>query len=245
MHKEFKGNHAFTNMDLSELLGLLIIQLSTLLIISIGALFLTRIWPFRKDRLFGTLFSFILCITVLYILVFLLRFPTSDINLVQRTGMLIPLSIFLFEAFVPFTGSLFAIHTIRPKFRKVWIYLLLILIGIYIVIMAIYPPIYNEEAEEWVLVGVTAYYLYVLVAMMFVPVGLFLFNLTKSKEGTDRRISGFLFASFLMYAILGQLCDPLGLFPPIGPRRVLIALSLLLLYIGFMTPSWASKILKI
>ena len=233
-------------MDLSELLGLLIIQLSTLLIISIGALFLTRIWPFRKDRVFGTLFSFILCITVLYILVFLLRFPTSDINLVQRTGMLIPLSIFLFEAFVAFTGPLFAIYTIRPKFRKVWIYLLFILVGIYIVIMAIYPPIYNEETEEWVLAGVIAsYYLYVLVAMMFVPVGLFLFNLTKSKEGTDRRISVLLFASFLMYALLGQLCDPLGLFPPIGPRRVLIALSLLLLYIGFMTPSWAAKILKI
>jgi hypothetical protein len=47
-----------------------------------------------------------------------------------------------------------------------------------------------------------------------------------------------------MYAIFAQISDPYGLFPPIGPRRVLIALALIFLYIGFMPPVWIGKIFR-
>jgi hypothetical protein len=93
-----------------ELPELLTIHLCTILIILVGILFLIKLWPFKKEKVFGSLFFFVLMITILYTFILTLRFPTLEFNLAQWTGIAIPFAcffardLFLTQAqFLPFT----------------------------------------------------------------------------------------------------------------------------------------------
>ena len=80
------------------------VHVSTVFTIVVCLLLLKQLWPLRKDRIFGSLSLFFLSISVLYVLVLLLRFPTEEINLVKVTGVAIPFTLFVFNSLVPLFG---------------------------------------------------------------------------------------------------------------------------------------------
>ena len=122
--------------------------------------------------------------TVLYTLVFSLRFPTPEINLVKWTGIGILFAMFLAHGFVPYFASLFALSFLKSKHRKIGSLLLTCLIGLYAIILSFYPPVCSEVRPgvwEWILEGLIAKYVYVCLVMAFVPV-FFSFLLSSNRE---------------------------------------------------------------
>lgn len=229
-------------MESLELWELIAIHLSTLLLILTSSIFLVKLSPLKSVGVFRYLFCFVSSVTALYILVFLLRFPTPDLNVVEYTRMLFPFMVFFMEGVVPLFGSFFGLETVGIKHKR-WVEaIVLAVVLIYLVLLFLIPP--EFDGREWVLSGNAARYFYVVIFLMFLPVILFLYNAIKSNPGTDRRIAIIIFASFLMYTVFGSFFDPLGI-GPFAVRRLLVAVSLVFLYIGYMTPSWANKLLKI
>jgi hypothetical protein len=155
---------------------------------------------------------------------------------------------FLVHGFVPYFASLFALSFLKSKHRKIWSLLLTCLTGLYVIILSFYPPVCLEVRPgvwEWILEGLTAKYVYACLIMAFVPVFLFLFYSVLVK-GKIKKISGyFLSVGFLMIAFLTYVSEQFGIFPPIGIRRVLITIALILVYFGFTMPVWLIKALKI
>jgi len=228
-----------------EYLELLVIHFSTILVIVVGVSFLIWLWPLRREKVFGSLLLFVLMITALYFLVLTLRFPTPEKNLTEYFGGFIYFSLFICEGLIPYFGSVFSVFTIGPKHKKIWTYLLTVLVGIYVVILSINPPIYSETKEELIITGLTASYFYVLVAMMFVPASLFLFTLLKSKGRAEITSNSLLFLGLLMLGLLVMISESFAVFPPIAVRRVLVALALISLYCGFFMPGWLRKVLRL
>jgi hypothetical protein len=228
-----------------------IVHTFTLLIIILGILISIDLWKKYKERkTHGNFFIFmsILMVTVRYTLVFSLRFPTPEINLVKWTGIGIPFAMFLVHGFVPYFASLFALSFLKSKHRKIWSLLLTCLIGLYVIILSFYPPVCSEVKPgvwEWILEGLTAKYIYVYLVMAFVPVFLFLFYSVLTEKKIEKISGYFLFAGFFMVAYLAYASEQFGIFPPIGIRRVLITIALILVYFGFTMPVWLIKALKI
>jgi hypothetical protein len=225
-------------MDISELIT---VHISPLLIVLIAGLFLRKVWPLRKEATFGFLCTFLISAMVLYGFAFSFRFPTPEKNLVAYTGGVIPFIVFFCHGCISISGALFSLYLIGPRYKKSVIYILLVIFASYVVLLSVFPPEYvevREGVEEWILVGTSGSFFYVIIIMAFVPVALFLFNFIQSKKGIDRLTAFLLFLSFLMYSSLGLISDPFGLFPPLGIRRTLMAISIYLLYLGFMVPPW-------
>jgi hypothetical protein len=232
-------------MELSELL---IIHLSTLLIIVVGGLFSIKFWRYWKEKTLGSLFFFFFTVTLLYTFTLILRFPTPEVNLVQWTGAGIPYALFLTQGFVPYFASIFSISMLQPKHAKLWKSLLALLIGVYIIILSLYRPIWKEVRPgvwEWVLAEIVANWNYVSIAMAFIPASLFLLTLVKSKGRSERASNCFLFVGFLGIALLVMISESYGAFPPIGARRILVALALILLYSGFTMPTWIRRAIRL
>lgn len=73
----------------------------------------------------------------------------------------------------------------------------------------------------------------------------FLFYSVLTERKIEKINGYFLFAGFFMVAFLTYVSEQFGIFPPIGIRRVLIALALIFIYIGFTVPAWLRRALKI
>jgi hypothetical protein len=244
--KNLKSPSYIKVMELSELLT---IHASTLLIVGVSIwCFLELLRRYKENKTLGSLLLciFLLIIVIDYSFNFMLRFPTPEVNLVKFSGKIIPFTPFLCVGILPYFGSLFALYVFKPKYMKVWVTILTCLTGIYVIILSIYPPFISKvrpEVFEWIIAGLTAKYFWVCGAMSYIPSLLFLAYSIKTKIKIQKMAGYFLLVGFFMVACLIEISDTFGIFPPIGIRRVLIAVALILIYLGFTMPVWLKKVL--
>jgi hypothetical protein len=235
-------------MNLSELLT---IHISTLIIVGVGIwCFLELLKRYKENKTPANLLLciFLLVIGIDYFFAFMYRFPTPETNLVQYSGKIIPFISFLCVGIIPYFGSLFTLYVFKPKYMGVWTAVLTCLTGVYVILLSFYPPFIYEvrpEVFEWRIAGLTAKYFLVCGAMSFIPFLLFMAYSIKTEIRIQKIGGHFLSIGFFMVACLVEISDPLGLFPPIGIRRVLIAVALLLIYFGFTVPPWLKKVLDL
>ncbi|MDY6986204.1 MAG: hypothetical protein SVE93_07405 [Candidatus Thermoplasmatota archaeon] len=206
--------------------------------------------PYRNNFLTSSLLLFIYVFSILitHIAAFLYRFPTPEVNLVSYTGLLIPAIGIGGCGFIPYPGALFSIYLLEPKRKNLWIIFVSLLEAIYIASLVIYPPAYVEVREgvfEWTTIEAAAQTIYLTLIIAAVPVALFIAFAIKSKDKRNRAKGIFLAISFAMLAFFVTVCDGIGGYVPIGIRRVFIAVAVVLLYLGFVMPSWLSNILKV
>jgi len=234
-------------MDVSELIT---IHVCTLIVIVVSVVLGRELWKrYRNNLLTSSLliFLYVLSIAVTYIAIFLFRFPTPDRNLVQSTGILIPAIGIGGLGFIPYPGALFSIYLVEPRGKKVWITIVSVIEALYVMSLIFLPPACVEVRAgvfEWVVIGMAANTTYLTLIIAAVPVILFLAFSFKSRDRRNRAKGIMLALSFAMLAFLVTLCDGIGGYVPIGIRRVFIALGVIILYLGFVMPSWLSKILN-
>jgi len=229
---------------------ILLVQICTLIVILVSFFLSYRLWDRYKNTMLTSsllVFLYVLSIGITYSAVILLRFPTPESNLVVYTGLLLPTISLGGVGFAPCLGALFSIYLVEPKGKKAWTALVSIIEALYIISLVFSPPAHVEvrpSVYEWIVIDLAAKALYLTAIIAVVPVVLFIAFTLKS---TDRRnkIKGIILSvSFAMLAILVTASDGLGAYIPIGIRRILIAVAIVLLYLGFVMPSWLSRILK-
>lgn len=230
-----------------ELPELITIHVCTLFVIIVSILISINLWSrYKESKSLGSLFIFIYMVNVsiTYFFVFMFRFPTPEANPVNYTGIFIPFIWLLGTGLVPYFGTMFTFFFLKLKYTRVWISIVTALTAIFVILLCIYKVQYVEvrpDVWEWIATKTLASYAYVCFSMALIPAILFLFYTFKAKRKIDRAKGVFLFVGFLMLAPLIELCDYLGVFPPIGIRRVLIAIALILLYLGIVMPRWFTK----
>jgi magnesium-transporting ATPase (P-type) len=235
-------------MDLSELVT---IHTCTLIVIAVSLMLGYELWKRYRNTLLTSsllIFLYVMSIAVTYITILLFRFPTPEENLVQSTGILIPAIGIGGLGFIPYPGALFSIYVIEPRGKKAWIVLVSVIEAAYILALIFYPPVYVEVragAFEWVATNAAATMTYLTLIIAAVPVVLFAVFSAKSKDKQSRAKGIMLAVSFAMLAFFVTVCDGIGGYVPIGIRRVCIAIAVILLYLGFIMPSWLSRILKV
>jgi hypothetical protein len=235
-------------MDLSELIT---IHVCTLIVIAVSLILARELWKrYRSTMLTSSLLLFIYVFSILitYSAIFLFRFPTPEVNLVPRTGLLIPAIGIGGCGFIPYPGALFSIYLLEPKRKNLWIIFVSLLEAIYVASLVIYPPAYVEVRAgvfEWITIEAATQTIYLTLIIAAVPVALFIAFAIKNKDKRNRAKGIFLAISFAMLAFLVTVCDGIGGYVPIGIRRAFIAIAVVLLYMGFVMPSWLSNILKV
>ena len=103
-----------------NLATLILFNTPTLLIFIVSLyLFFKLFKRYRENMAFPTLLLalYSLSLAILYVFVFMLRFPTEEMNLATKT-IVVPLGVFLASAIAPFFSASFATLTIRPKYGK-------------------------------------------------------------------------------------------------------------------------------
>ena len=235
-------------MDLYELV---IIHACTLVVIAVSLVLGYELWKRYRNTLLTSsllIFLYVVSIALTYIAIFLFRFPTPERNIVQTTGILIPVIGIGGLGFIPYPGALFSIYVIEPRGKKVWIALVSAIEAMYILALIFYPPAHVEVRTgvfEWVATGAAATMTYLTLIIAAVPVILFSAFAVKSKDRRNMAKGIMLTVSFAMLALCVTICDGIGGYVPIGTRRVCIAIAVILLYLGFVMPSWLSRILKV
>jgi hypothetical protein len=234
-------------MDVSELIT---IHVCTLIVILVAFVLCYKLWRRYRDTLLTSsllIFLYVLSILVTYIATFLYRFPTPERNVVEYTGLLIPALGVGGYGFIPYPGALFSLYLLEPKRKNLWIFFISLLEGAYIISLVAYPPAYVEVRPgvfEWIAVGAATQTIYLTLIIAAVPVILFSAFSFKSRDRRNRAKGIMLALSFAMLAFLVTVCDGIGGYVPIGIRRVFIALAVIILYLGFIMPSWLSRILN-
>jgi hypothetical protein len=234
-------------MDLYELV---IIHACTLVVIAVSLVLGYELWKRYRNTLLTSsllIFLYVISIAATYAAIFLFRFPTPEKNLVQTTGMLIPAIGIGGLGVIPYPGALFSIYLIEPRGKKVWIALVSAIEALYLVALIFYPPAHVEVRTgvfEWIATGAAASMTYLTLIIAAVPVILFSAFSIKSMDRRNRAKGIMLTLSFAMLAFFVTICDGIGGYVSIGARRVCIAIAVILLYLGFVMPSWLSRILK-
>ena len=234
-----------------EFQELITIHICTLIVIVISLLLGYKLWKrYQNTPLTGSLFIFlyVLSIAVTYIATFLYRFPTPEVNLVQSTGVLIPAIGVSGYGFVPYLGALFSIYLTEPRGKWLWVALVSLIEALYILPLMFALPAYVEVRPgvfEWIVAGIAADTMYLTLLIAAVPVVFFIAFTIKSRDKKDRAKGIMLSISFAMLGFLVTACDGIGGYVPMGIRRVFIAIAVVLLYLGFVMPSWLRRLLKI
>lgn len=233
-------------MNLSTLI---LVNTSTLLIFIVSLyLFFKLFKRYKKNITFPTLLLalYSLSLAILYVFVFMLRFPTEEMNLARKT-IVVPLGVFLASAIVPFFSASFAAFTIRPKYGKYLTIVPLILTLYAVTLILLNPPVFkvahggvvelvaheNTITAMWITFGVS----------LFAP--FFLAYYTIIIKGFENKAKGLLIsASLFALSYLINYQENFGSGTVIYIRKIFILIAILVLYFGFIMPKWLLDRLK-
>ena len=233
-------------MNLSTLI---LVNTSTLLIFIVSLyLFFKLFKRYKKNIAFPTLFLalYSLSLAILYVFVFMLRFPTEEMNLATKT-IVVPLGVFLASAITPFFSASFAAFTIHPRYGKYLSIIPLILTLYAVTLILLNPPVF-EVAQGGVveLVAhentITAMWITFVVSLL-APFALVCY--TVIVKGFENKAKGFLIsASLFALSYLISYQENFGAGSILYVRRIIILLAILVLYLGFTMPKWLLVRLK-
>jgi hypothetical protein len=175
-----------------------------------------------------------------YLFAFLLRFPSSEVNLAEKS-MIVPLVVFVSLGFQAFFALLFVVDMFRP-FKQKWIAVPIALILVYFISIAFGPPVKVPTSPgiyEWTSSAILNKTSVIPVLMAYTPVGFLAFYSIKMPRKEDKARGLLLLAGFFMIATFSNFFDHYGIVPPILPvRRILIAVGIVILYWAFVRYKW-------
>ena len=207
------------------MLPLIITHIFTFLVSIIAGILFVKLYRKYKDSgIVETLIIsiYFLFLSITYLSIFLHRFPTYDYN-INMFGCITPRISFSFIACANFIALLYVL-TIFKKSR-LWYILTGIFISASLIIVQIFPPVYI--GLEWLpSPQITILSFFSSCAVILAPGLLFSVMAIKTKKSKYLLLS----TGFLLVMIL-QIFEGVGIiFMPI--RRILIAISCLLIYFG-------------
>jgi len=225
---------------------LVLVHTSTLLVSLIAArLFSTHLKRYKDNLLFPSLALalYFLSFAIYYFFIFLLRFPTEEVNLTLRTWV-VPMGAFILDPFLPLFGSLFASYTLSPR-HGFWLAAPLIALSAYsIITIALNPPLIVEGAggiAEWIVPPEANR---AIIADIFVSafVCSYLGFYTASVKARDDRIKGLLLTvGFILITYLVHFEENFGTGTMLYLRRALILVSVIMVHLGFTASFRRSK----
>jgi hypothetical protein len=86
---------------------------------------------------------YVLTVGILYVFVFMLRFPSEENSIAIMTP-LVPLGVFIAQATAPFFSASFALLTLNPRYGKWFIAIPLVLTAYCIALIILNPPVFAE-----------------------------------------------------------------------------------------------------
>jgi len=229
---------------------LFLVNISTVLIAILG--FYLSYLLFRKysnnlllPTLFLSLFSMV--IGILYVFVFLLRFPSEEDSIAMMSSI-IPLGVFISQAVAPLFSASFAALTISPKHGK-WLAALFLALTLYCVILIILnPPLFAEAyggIVELVCHENTIHAMWITLGISLIAPAFLVYYaiIVRSKE---QRAKGILLSlSFFALSYLINYQENFGTGTLLYVRRILIFIAMVLLYVGFTLPDWLKRIVHL
>ena len=204
---------------------------------------------YRENLLLPSLFLslYFLSLAIYYFFIFLLRFPTEGRNLALLTRA-VPLGAFVPDPFLPLFGSLFASFTMSPKKGKFMAFPIVGAALFSMILIILNPPITSVGSGgflEWVVPQGASTAIWIDISLSLLVVG-YLLSYTLMVHGKRDRIKGILLSiAFALLTYLVHYEENFGSGSVLYVRRVLILLSLLILYLGFVMPDWFAKRLKL
>ncbi|MDY6986274.1 MAG: hypothetical protein SVE93_07780 [Candidatus Thermoplasmatota archaeon] len=204
---------------------------------------------YRDNLLLPTLFLslYSLTIAILYVFVFLLRFPSEE-NSVAMMTPIVPLGVFIAQATAPFFSASFASLTIHPK-RGKWLVALFLALTLYCVALIILnPPVFKEAyggITELVCHESTVSAMWLTLCLSLVAPA-FLIYYTIVIRSKEQKVKGIVLSlSFFALSYLIHYQENFGAGALLYIRRILIFIAMFFLYSGFTMPAWFRKILRL
>jgi len=204
---------------------------------------------YKSGRFAGSLLLslYVLCIGLTYLTILLLR-PQTDAA--TTTGLILSYACFATGGLIPYFGALFSLSAIEPEHKKIWLAAVTILEVAYLAALFVFPPVVVEVRQgyfEWKASALIRQlgFDYALAVLWAVPVVLFVAFTFRARERKDR-FKGILLGSsmaLLLFFIL--ICEGVTGCIPLAIRRALTAMTIVLLYLGFVMPRWLSRIIGI